>query len=57
MPRNDQLQADRGTETLQRFQRKVEAYVQLAMSGKYREVFGRQYFRVLVMGSATWGDG
>lgn len=43
------VELDRGTETLERFASKVRAYLSLAASGKHREVFGRQYFRVLVV--------
>lgn len=43
------LEVDRGTETLTRFREKAAGYLRLAASGKYREVFGRLYFRVLVV--------
>jgi hypothetical protein len=43
------LELDRGTESLSRWKAKVTAYVQLAQSGRYLQVFGRQFFRVLVV--------
>ncbi len=47
------IELDRGTETLDRWQSKVHAYIRLAASGRYRQVFGHQYFRVLVVAPAT----
>lgn len=42
------LELDRGTETLPRWRVKVQSYLRLASSDRYRSVFGRPFFRVLV---------
>ncbi|MGH9203298.1 MAG: replication-relaxation family protein, partial [Vicinamibacterales bacterium] len=47
------VELDRGTETLGRFQGKVRAYQRLAGSGTYQRVFGRPYFRVLVIATSA----
>lgn len=41
------IEYDRGTEPLQRIQRKVRGYLGLAHSGRFARVFNRKFFRVL----------
>jgi hypothetical protein len=43
------IEVDRGTETLTRWRAKVDTYLTLASSGRYRSHFERPYFRVLVV--------
>jgi len=43
------LEADLGTETSTIWKRKIEAYVRLAISGEFRDLFHQQRFRVLVV--------
>jgi hypothetical protein len=43
------IEADRGTETLTRWDAKVRLYLQLASSGRHRAALNRHYFRVLVI--------
>jgi len=43
------VEADLGTETRARWRGKVEAYCDLAFSGRFASAFGRTYFRVLVV--------
>jgi hypothetical protein len=47
------VEYDRGTETLARVERKVRAYVALARSGRFEQLFGRRFFRVLVITDTT----
>jgi hypothetical protein len=46
------LEIDRGTEDLARWMRKVQAYLLLTKSDRYRAVFGRPFYRVLVIGES-----
>lgn len=43
------VEADRGTETLERIRQKARAYKHLASSGTFERSFQRRYFRVLVV--------
>lgn len=43
------VEVDRGTETLARFDRKVEAYLKLTLGGQFQNIFSRRFFRVLVV--------
>jgi hypothetical protein len=43
------IEVDRATETLGRFADKVRRYLLLAATGRYQDIFGRPYFRVLVI--------
>ena len=43
------IEYDRGTETVGRVERKVQTYVELARSSRFQQVFGRTFFRVLVV--------
>ncbi len=47
------LELDRGTETLDRWRRKVAAYTKLADSPRYRQLFNRTYFRVLAIAPSS----
>lgn len=46
------LEYDRGTETLGRVERKVDAYRQFALSGTFERTFGRRFFRLLIVTDA-----
>jgi hypothetical protein len=46
------LEADLGHESQKIWRRKVEHYVELALSGKFREHFGYERFRVLVLANS-----
>jgi hypothetical protein len=46
------LEVDLGHESQTIWKRKVEHYVDLALSGKYREHFGHEHFRVLVLANS-----
>lgn len=43
------LEVDRGTEDLGRWTRKVQNYLLITKTDTYRQIFGRPYFRVLVI--------
>lgn len=43
------VEYDRGTESLVRLQRKAKSYCDLAFSGSFSRIFGRQFFRVLLV--------
>jgi hypothetical protein len=43
------LELDRGTESSRRWRQKTEAYLTFAGSGRYERIFGRRFFRVLVV--------
>jgi hypothetical protein len=43
------VEYDRGTETLGRVERKVRAYADLAFSGRFERLFGRRFFRLLLI--------
>jgi hypothetical protein len=46
------LEVDLGHESQTIWKRKAEHYLQLALSGKYRERFGHERFRVLVLANS-----
>jgi predicted transcriptional regulator len=43
------IEYDRGTETVGRFERKVRAYIEMARTERFHQVFSRKFFRVLVV--------
>lgn len=43
------VEVDRGTEPLRIWRQKVEAYLQLALTGEFARLFGQAQFRVLVL--------
>ena len=43
------VEYDRGTETLARVERKVQAYAELARSGRFERTFARRFFRVCLL--------
>ncbi|MCZ6774155.1 MAG: replication-relaxation family protein [Proteobacteria bacterium] len=43
------VEVDLGTESHKRWQQKIRAYLQLAMTGEFRRLFDREKFRVLVI--------
>ena len=47
------IEYDRGTETVSRFEHKVRRYLEIARSGRFHQVFGRKFFRVLVVTDGT----
>jgi len=47
------LEVDLGTEPQKRWQRKLEAYLQLAISGDFQQLFGQTKFRVLVLANSS----
>jgi len=46
------VEYDRGTEPISKFERKVRVYIELARSGRLHQIFGRKFFRVLVVTDA-----
>ena len=47
------LEVDLGTEPQKRWQRKLEAYLQLAISGDFERLLGQPKFRVLVLANSS----
>src|SRR5262249_32980283 len=46
------LEADLGTEGITIWQKKIQLYLQLALSGKFAELFRRNQFRVLIIATS-----
>jgi hypothetical protein len=47
------VEVDLGTETLERFRRKVRAYQEYHRSGRYTDSYDHRYFRVLTIGESA----